>query len=398
MRALVVAAFAAVPATTPAFAQAPWPTQRWATSSLADQGLDPAPLTALHRAVERGAHGYVDRLLVVHDGYLVVDEQYAHDYGRIGRGRRDPLGCGVDACDRPGDAHAFNYYHPDWHPYYRGRRVHTLQSVTKSITATLIGIALGRDEIPDLDAPLLAFLDQDYDVARVDERLLDATLEDLLTMRTGIEWHETDRPLDETNTTWQLEHAGDWVQFTLDQPMDAAPREKWVYNSGGSHLMSAIIRAATGRTVDEYAVEHLFGPLGIRDYYWKITPTGLPDTEGGLYLEAEDVAKIGYLYLRDGQWEGRHVLPPGWVDLATARHVDRVNAAGWGYGFQWWRLDRNGIDVWAGLGFGGQFLLIVPQYRLVGVVHSWNVFGKQHGSILGPFLDALLATAGAAEP
>jgi CubicO group peptidase (beta-lactamase class C family) len=98
-------------------------------------------------------------------------------------------------------------------------------------------------------------------------------------MRSGIEWHEQDRPLDETNTTLQLERSSDWVGFTLLQPMDAAPGTKWVYNSGGSQLMSAMIRSATGQTIDRYAQEHLFGPLGIRELHWKFEPGGIPDTE-----------------------------------------------------------------------------------------------------------------------
>jgi len=240
--------------------------------------------------------------------------------------------------------------------------------------------------------PLLSFF-QAYDLSNVDPRLQEATLDDLLTMRSGIEWHETDRPLDETNTTMQLEARDDWIQFVLDQPMDAAPGKKWVYSSGGSHLMSGILKAATGLYADAYTEAHLFGPLGIEDYHWKKTPEGYPDTEGGLYLEAEQLAKIGHLFLQDGVWEGRRILPEGWAATSTALRVGRVNAQGWGYGYQWWRLDRNGVEVWAGLGFGGQFLLVLPAYDLVGVVNSWNLFGGSQSSILGVFLQALITSA-----
>ena len=148
--------------------------------------------------------------------------------------------------------HEFNYFHPNWHPYYQGRDVHTLQSVTKSIAATVIGVALGRGEIAALDRPFLQYF-KDRDLSRVDPRLHRATLDDLLTMRSGIEWHEQDRPLDDTNTTVQLEKSQDWIAFTLSQPMDADPGTKWAYNSGGSQLMSGIIRTATGRFIDVYA-------------------------------------------------------------------------------------------------------------------------------------------------
>lgn len=382
---LMVAVFAA---STGPF-QTPWPTDGWTRSTFDAEGMDGAPLQALHEDAQTGRYGLIDRLVVVKNGTLVLSERYDRDYVEASRGARSPLGCGTDACQGPDDVHDYNYLHPDVHPYYQGRDVHSLQSVTKSVTSALIGIAIRRGEISTVDAPLLSFF-QDYDLAGVDERLEAATLEDLLTMRTGIEWHEQDRPLDETNTTLQLERSQDWIQFTLDQPLDAAPGETWVYNSGGSHLMSGVIRQATGEFVDAYAEAHLFGPLGIDEYHWKKTPRGYPDTEGGLFLEAEDLARIGYLYLRDGMWDGERILPEGWARASVARQVDQVNPAGWGYGYQWWRLDQGGTEIWAGLGFGGQFLVVMPERDIVGVVNSWNLFGGGQSGILGPFIAALI--------
>ncbi len=111
-----------------------------------------------------------------------------------------------------------------------------------------------------------------------------------------------------------------------------------------------------------------------------------------MYLGAEDLARIGYLYLKDGVWAGRRVLPDGWVAASTSKRVERVNPAGWGYGYQWWRLDRGEVAIWAGLGFGGQYLIVIPERDLVGVINSWNVFGGSPASVLGPFLEALLAS------
>jgi CubicO group peptidase (beta-lactamase class C family) len=290
--------------------------------------------------------------------------------------------------------HQFNYYHPDFHPYYQGRDVHTLQSVTKSIAATVIGVALARGDLARLDVPFLTFFD-DKNLTRIDPRLRRATIEDVLTMRSGIEWHEQDRPLDFTNTTLQLEYSQDWIQFTLDQPMDADPGTKWAYNSGGSMLLSGILHRATGRFIDEYAFDHLFRPIGIRDFHWKRTPTGHPDTEGGLYLSAEDLARIGYLYLHDGVWDGKRILPEGFVARATTRHVRGVGGT-WDYGYQWWLTQRGGVDVWAGRGFGGQFLIVIPARDLVAVVHAWNIFGGPARNIFGPLLDALVAAGGQA--
>lgn len=367
---------------------------QWKRSTPADQSLAAAPINDLIGRIRAGNFGNVDRLVIVRNGDLVVSETFERDYGAISRGRKSAIGCGVDACANPSDVHAFNYLHPDWHPYIKGRRVHTLQSVTKSVTSAVIGAAIQQQKIRNVQTPLLSFFDQ-YDLTRVDARLRKATLADLLTMRTGIEWHESDRPLDDTNTTIQLERSPDWIRFTLSQPMDAEPGAKWVYNSGGSQLMSEVIRRATGMHADAYAERFLFGPLGIRDYYWKKTPTGHPDTEGGLYLEAEDLARIGQLFLNDGVWNGRRVLPAGWARESTARHVEQITPNGPGYGYQWWRYDRRGTEVWAGNGFGGQFLLVMPQHRIVAVVNSWNVFGTPTQGILGPLIETLITATGA---
>jgi CubicO group peptidase (beta-lactamase class C family) len=345
-------------------------------------------LDTIDREARAGVYGNVDRLLVIRKGAIVLDARYPRDYREISRGRRGPIGCGQDCAD-PAWMHEFNYFHPDWHPYFKGRDIHTLQSVTKSIAATLIGVALGRGEITTLDRPFLEYF-ADKDLSRVDARLRKATIADVLTMRSGIEWHEQDRPLDETNTTIQLERSRDWIQFTLDQPTDAAPGSKWVYNSGGSQLLSGIIRQATGRHIDEYAREHLFAPLGITDFHWKKTPTGHPDTEGGLYLSAEALARIGQLYLSDGLWNGRRLLPEGWVKRATMRHAASA-APGWGYGYQWWITSQHGVEVWAGRGFGGQMLYVIPARDTVAVVHAWNVFGTPARGIGTPLLEALTA-------
>jgi len=364
-----------------------FPGASWEAATPESQGLASAPFDALDEQIRQDVYGYVDHLLVVRGGRAVVNRKYARDYRAISRGRTSAIGCG-EGCADASKMHEFNYFHPNWHPYYQGRDVHTLQSVTKSIASTAIGIALGRGEVKSLDAPFLPWF-KDKDVSRVDARLHRATLADLLTMRSGIEWHEQDRPLDETNTTVQLEWSKDWIQFTLNQPMDADPGTKWVYNSGGSQLLSGIIRAATGRFIDDYANEFLFRPIGIRDFSWKKTPTGHPDTEGGLYLAAPDLARIGYLYLRDGMWNGRRILPASWVKNATTRHAKAI-APNWDYGFQWWLTSRNGVDIWAGRGFGGQLLVVIPARDTVAVVNAWNVFGNKAGNIFTPLVAALV--------
>lgn len=374
-------------------AQAPKPANGWPAATLESQQLDPAPLRDIVSKAQAGTFGNSDRLVVIRNGKLLLDEHFNRDYREISRGKSSPIGCGIDACKDSSQINHYNYLHPAFHPFWQGTQAHTLQSVTKSVTATLIGVAMQRGEIKSVQTPLLSFFGK-YNLSKADPRLRKATLADLLTMRSGIEWHETDRPLDSTNTTLLLEESKDWIQFTLDQPMDSDPGTKWVYNSGGSALMAEVIRSSTGKHADEYARQYLFGPLGITSFHWKRTPTGHPDTEGGLYLDPLDLAKIGQLFMDDGVWQGKRLLPAGWANEAAGRIVDHTNPTAPqspGYGYQWWRYDRRNTEIWAGNGFGGQFLLVLPQYKLIAVTNNWNVFGvpPQMG-ILNPLIDAVL--------
>jgi hypothetical protein len=385
---------------SPALAQAQKAAGGWPASTAEAEGLDPAPLRDLVARTQSGTFGNADRLVVIRNGRLIVDERFPRDYREVSRGKQSAIGCGIDVCQDSSRLNQYNYLHPNFHPWWNGTELHTLQSVTKSVTATLFGVAAQRGQIKSLETPLLSYFTK-YDLSKVDPRLRKATLADLLTMRTGIEWHETDRPLDTTNTTLQLEYSSDWIAFTLGQPMDAEPGTKWVYNSGGSQLMSEVIRSATGMHADDYARQYLFGPLGITSFHWKRTPTRHPDTEGGLYLASLDLAKIGQLYMDDGVWRGTRILPAGWAREATSRRVDHVaptNPNSPGYGYQWWRYDRRNTEIWAGNGFGGQFLVIVPQHSIVAVANSWNVFGTRAQGILGPMIDAVLDAARVPKP
>ena len=345
-----------------------WPTDGWSRSAPEDEGIDGAALAALDAQLAAGAYGNVDALFVTRHGQRVADFRYAHDYVEINSSYEQ-------------EPHQYNYYNPDYHPFREGSSVHTIQSITKSVTSALIGIAIHRGEIEGTDVAALSYL-SDWEIPDPDGMKATITLEDVLTMRPGFEWDEFSLPYtDMGNDAAQLEASDDWLQFVLDKPMAAVPGESFIYNSGNSMIMSAILRAATGLHAGEYAEQHLFGPLGINNYYWKAIPDGLQDTEGGLYLRPEDLAKIGYLFLRDGVWDGVRLLPEGWVKRSARPWVsfptpENPDLKG-GYGFQWWIIEAANGDVpmkYGGLGYGGQLLIIVPELDIVAVVNSWNIY------------------------
>ena len=356
-----------------------FPTQAWERSSFENEGLNSTPFDDLLNEIENGVYGNVDQLLLIKNGKLVFDQSFENDYEKISKGKSGALGCGFATCNDSTIFGDYNYYHPKWHPYYENQQVHTLQSVTKSIASIMIGVAIKEGDISSTDVRVVDFF-EDYDLSMAEESFKTATLENLLTMQLGMEWHEIDRPIDSTNTTGQLEASQDWIQFTLNQPMDTIPGTKWVYNSGASQLMSGIIKKATGLYIDEYAEKHLFTPLGIKNYHWKKTPAGYTDTEGGLYLEAQDLAKIGFLMLREGKWEGLQIISSEWVNKSVTKQVSFDKEKG--YGYQWWRDDQDGIEIWACHGFGNQYLLVFPKFETIAVVNSWNIFDEETESIL----------------
>jgi CubicO group peptidase (beta-lactamase class C family) len=346
--------------------EAPWPTHGWETASPESVGIDGAALAAFEEELASGTHGYVDGMLVVRHGRLVFERSYVHDY--------DALFVGHDA--KPG---IYNYYDPNWHPWYRKGLLHSLQSVSKSVTSILVGVAVRQGALPGVSAEVAPYM-EGYRMG-ADPRWKAMTLGDVLTMTAGIEWDESTVPYtDPKNSCAAMEASQNWVQFVLDQPMAAEPGEVFVYNSGATVLLDQVLHAATDRHAAAFAEEHLFRPLGIRAWYWKQTPAGHTDTEGGLYLSPRDLAKIGYLVARDGLWEDERLLPEGWVKESTAPLVEVSTDAGreWRYGYQWWAIPWGAEPRWAitANGYGGQYLLVVPELDLVAVFNGWNIYDK----------------------
>ncbi|MDH3649219.1 MAG: beta-lactamase family protein [Saprospiraceae bacterium] len=331
----------------------------WERSNPIAEGIDPLAIDGIHEDIIDGKYGLIDHFMVIRNGKLVADKHYVNDYETI-------------AAKYDTTEHQYNYDHPVWHPYYKYSKLHTLQSVTKSITSVLLGIAIDEGLISDIREPVMSLLSE-YQVDQSDERKQAMTLEDLLTMRSGIQWDETSSYNSNENSCIIMELSDDWIQYVLSQPLDAEPGSAFEYNSGASVLIGKIVGLATGKHIDKWAEEKLFGPLGITDYYWKVTPKGEIDTEGGLYLAPHDLAKIGYLMLRGGKWEHRQIVSRDWVERST-RPVVKVSPGG-GYGYQWWVPDhRNGTtEIFAGNGYGGQFVMIAPAHEIVVVFNGWNI-------------------------
>ena len=353
----------------------------WPRAEPAAVGIDAGALRSLDDDFRSGKYPLLDSLFVARCGRQVHFSRYAHDYASIYGREAHQKGALNARLTGP-----YNYYDPHWHPYFHGTAEHTMQSVSKTVTSIAIGIAIGRgDWKSPLDRPVMDYFDAAR-VRNVDERKRRMTVRDLLTMSAGLDWDE-ELPYDDPNNgSSAMEATDDWVQFVIDRPMVAEPGTRYAYSSGVTMLLAHIFRRETGQAVDSYARRRLFQPLGIRDYYWKHTPLGIPDAEGGLYLRAEDLAKIGELFLCRGSWHGVEVVPPAWVDESVRPRTEATE--GYRYGYQWW-LYPHGVpatDAWAARGFGGQRLLVFPEAELVIVTTAWNL--KDEGPEVTPELTA----------
>ncbi len=354
-----------------------WPGDEWPVSAPAAEGLDPAAVASLVADIDAGSYGLVDHFLLIRNGRVVADRRWDHSaaHARILAEQADTT------------LHQYNYDHPAWHPYYRDTDLHSLQSVTKSVLSVAFGIAIDRGHIPGVRTPAW-FWFESHGVDIAEPRRARTTVEDFLTMRSGIVWARPGQGYDdETHPTVVLEASEDWIGHVVGQPMGTDPGTEFDYNDGVSVLLGKIVREATGQRLDQWAAEHLFRPIGIDEHYWKLTPEGEVDSEGGLYLATHDLARIGYLMLRGGEWDGRQIVSREWVEASTAPVVEEP-----GYGYQWWvPLHENGeTRIFAANGYGGQFLHVAPELDLISVFNGWTLHEQPEMSSWTAFQERIL--------
>jgi CubicO group peptidase (beta-lactamase class C family) len=247
------------------------------------------------------------------------------------------------------------------HPFSPDSK-HVIHSCTKSIISALIGIAIEKGYIKSVEQPVLDFFPE-RTVANLDANKKAMTLEHVLTMSTGLECR--DSYLYRWRGLNQMRQSQDWVQFMLDLPMAEEPGTRFEYCNGASFLLSAIIQETTGMSASAFADKHLFGPLGISDVEWPSNSQGITIGWGDLRMRPHDMAKIGYLYLNNGQWNGKQIVPSAWVEASTRKRISATLQDG--YGYQWWVMDEG---VYMALGYAGQFIFVMPEQDMVIVFTS----------------------------
>ena len=264
--------------------------------------------------------------------------------------------------------------------YFNGAQPDDLfdvRSVTKSIVSSLVAIALGSGQIPNLDTPIGDNLGSLMDEMPDENR--EVTFRDLLTMSGGWQYNE-----------WSGTSFGDWLtsgeteRWVLMQPRLHEPGTHFTYNSAAVHLLGVLTQQFVPGTLIDYADAELFQPLGITRRRWEMLGSGYPNGGAGIDLTARDLARIGQLYLQDG-WSGdERILPEGWVTEATTPHWEWRSTfqplEEMSYGYLWWTDDNGGDPVFFAWGWGGQFVYVKPSSRLVVVTTTnWSGVDSEPG-------------------
>lgn len=266
-----------------------------------------------------------------------------------------------------------------------------IRSAAKSITAILVGIAIEQRLLPGVDAPVAKFLPTAMPAAQQQIRI-----RDLLTMRSGLDSDDDDAK--SPGNEDKLDESSDWLRFAYAVPLKYTPGERYVYSSLNAFLAGAMVEHVSGMPLQSFAQQHLFGPLGIKDFAWRRGPKDEGVGQGNLSISARDMTKIGSLLLNKGRIGQRQILTSTWVAQAISPLVDiaKYDPYAESYGYMWYskqyKLGGRSILVHFASGNGGNKIYVVPQYDLVVAITS-TAYGQGYGQrrseqILLQLLDA----------
>jgi CubicO group peptidase (beta-lactamase class C family) len=284
--------------------------------------------------------------------------------------------------------------------------LHDCRSITKSVVSACIGIAIDQGLIKNVDDPIFNYLSDYSNLKNVNNEKL--TIRHLLTMSSGTKWNEQISYASLRNSETRMNLSRRPVRYILTRPIVATAGSRWNYNGGDTQLLAEIIKTASGKSVDKFAEENLFKPLGIKKYTWLplFRKHSIPAASAGLRMTSRDFLKLGLLYLNDGKWNDRQILSPEWVKQSTTRQIWRDEAQGKGYGYQFWTytdiINDYNYDITEAKGNGGNAIFISKSERLVVVItagnyNQWSIVNNSHQVLVKFIIPAMQQTLQQAE-
>ncbi len=332
------------PAATPAAAQATassaavyWPTHGWRSSTPEAQGINSRVLADALNAI-RARHIPANSLLIERHGSIVLDA-------------------------------SFYPYDPD--------RPHEVFSVTKSVTSSLVGIAVADGRLASLNVPVSTVLP---DQVPADTNKSRITLADLLSMTSGLDCSNSQG----MSFLEMMERSPHWVSYALERPEVAEPGTRFGYCAGNMHVVSAVLSRVTGQSAADYARARLFGPLGITEVSWPKDADGISHGFADLQLAPRDMAKLGYLWLHHGVWEGKQIIPAAYLADALSPHATVEPGVQYGYGMWLYsgRGHAGGPPDFEANGVGGQRIAVIPSQDMVEVITGQGLDANEVASLV----------------
>jgi len=276
----------------------------WDCADVSEVGMDKEKIVEFMDRIAKGKHDDIHSILIVKDGKLVLEEYFATKGKRFGSFVKQVL----------------------------REKPHHLASTTKGVLSALTGIAIEKGFILDEDDPIYKYLPT-YTSSFTEEKK-GIKVKDMLTMTAGWEWEQFKYKWnDPRNNAAEMWNCEDVIKYVLERPLIAKPGEKFKYSNGIPTVMGVVLKNACEMEVDEFAEQNLFQPLGISDYLWQRYFDGSLETDGGLALRSRDLAKIGQLFLNNGNWQGNQIISEKWIQESTKERIKLNGFWGWGYGY-----------------------------------------------------------------
>jgi len=317
------------------------------TSSLESVGLDLVPIVEMMNYINSTEGHVIHNILILKNNKLVFEEYF--------KGYK--LNYTADHLN----GELMDYSRTTDHP---------MHSVSKSVTSVIFGIAVKDGYITDLNKKIIDYFPEYADLLTGDKANI--TIHHLLTMTCGLAFDEWTYPYtDLRNEFRQAMEIDDPISFILSKPMVSVPGTQFHYSSGSGLVLAAILEKVTGKKFLDYANENLFDPLRSEGGVWTSSHSGLTLASSGLYFKARELTKIGLLFLNNGQWEGKQIITPEWIQLSQQEYISTNNLfyQHSSYGYQWWitHFTINGVShkCFFAVGWGNQFMYIIPDINMI---------------------------------